>query len=59
MGAALRSAAVGGALLALIEGVGILLTKYTAEQIKPNTPVIPLEIQQQQHQQQQQQQQHK
>ena len=30
-----RSAAVGGILLALIEGVGIMITRMTAEQFKP------------------------
>lgn len=30
-----RSAVVGGVLLALIEGVGIMITRMTAEQFKP------------------------
>ena len=30
-----RSAVVGGILLALIEGVGIMITRMTAEQFKP------------------------
>lgn len=30
-----RSAAVGGILLALIEGIGIMITRITAEQFKP------------------------
>lgn len=33
--AAVRSAAVGAILLALIEGVGICITRMTAEQFKP------------------------
>jgi len=36
-GAMMRSAAVGGILLGLIEGVGILITKMTAEQFKPGS----------------------
>ena len=34
-GAMARSAVVGGILLALIEGVGIMITRMTAEQFKP------------------------
>ena len=34
-GAMVRSAAVGGILLGLIEGVGIMITRMTAEQFKP------------------------
>lgn len=34
------SAFIGGVLLALIEGVGILFTRMTAEQFKPVNPVI-------------------
>ena len=34
-GAMARSAVVGGVLLALIEGVGIMITRMTAEQFKP------------------------
>lgn len=34
-GAMARSAAVGGILLALIEGIGIMITRITAEQFKP------------------------
>ena len=33
--AAVRSSAVGAFLLALIEGVGICITRMTAEQFKP------------------------
>ena len=33
--AALRSAALGAVLLALIEGIGIGITRMTAEQFKP------------------------
>ena len=33
--AAVRSAAVGAILLALIEGIGICITRMTAEQFKP------------------------
>ena len=36
----MRSAAVGGILLGLIEGVGILITKMTAEQFKPGRYVF-------------------
>ncbi|KAH8020559.1 hypothetical protein HPB51_002508 [Rhipicephalus microplus] len=34
-GAMVGSAVIGGVLLALIEGVGILFTRYSAEQFKP------------------------
>ena len=40
-GAMMRSAAVGGILLGLIEGVGILITKMTAEQFKPGKYIFP------------------
>jgi len=40
-GAMARSAAVGGILLALIEGVGIMITRMTAEQFKPVMPQMP------------------
>ena len=33
--AAVRSAAVGAILLALIEGIGICITRMTADQFKP------------------------
>eukprot|EP00112_Aurelia_sp_Birch-Aquarium-sp1_P006086 Seg1680.12 transcript_id=Seg1680.12/GoldUCD/mRNA.D3Y31 product="Mitochondrial import inner membrane translocase subunit Tim17-B" protein_id=Seg1680.12/GoldUCD/D3Y31 len=36
-----RSAVVGGILLALIEGVGIMITRMTAEQFKPVMPQMP------------------
>lgn len=32
------SAVIGGMLLAMIEGVGILLTRMTADQFKPISP---------------------
>lgn len=32
------SAVIGGMLLAMIEGVGILLTRFTSEQFKPQAP---------------------
>ncbi len=35
-----RSAVVGGVLLALIEGVGIMITRMTAEQFKPGLYLI-------------------
>jgi len=35
VGAMAGSAVIGGVLLAMIEGVGILLTRFTAEQFKP------------------------
>ncbi|XP_072423620.1 mitochondrial import inner membrane translocase subunit Tim17-B-like [Chiloscyllium punctatum] len=34
------SAMMGGILLALIEGVGILLTKYTAQQFQNPSPIL-------------------
>ena len=34
---AVRSAAVGAILLALIEGIGICITRMTAEQFKPGS----------------------
>lgn len=37
--AAVRSAAVGAILLALIEGIGICITRMTAEQFKPGLTV--------------------
>lgn len=37
-GAMVGSAIIGGVLLALIEGVGILFTRYSAEQFKPINP---------------------
>lgn len=36
-----QSAVVGGILLAMIEGVGIAITKMTAEQYKPQMPQMP------------------
>lgn len=38
MGAAVASAAVGGVLLALIEGVGIALNRFQAPMFKPQAP---------------------
>ena len=35
--AAVRSAAVGAILLALIEGIGICITRMTADQFKPGS----------------------
>lgn len=32
------SAVIGGVLLAMIEGVGILLTRFTSDQFKPIAP---------------------
>lgn len=40
-GAMVRSALVGGILLGLIEGVGIMITRMTADQFKPQMPQIP------------------
>ncbi|XP_035229660.1 mitochondrial import inner membrane translocase subunit Tim17-B-like isoform X2 [Stegodyphus dumicola] len=37
-GAMIGSAVIGGVLLALIEGMGILFTRYSAEQFKPINP---------------------
>lgn len=37
-GAMVGSAVIGGVLLALIEGVGILFTRFSAEQFKPVNP---------------------
>ncbi|KAF8793123.1 Mitochondrial import inner membrane like protein [Argiope bruennichi] len=37
-GAMVGSAVIGGVLLALIEGVGILFTRYSADQFKPVNP---------------------
>ncbi|CAG2058350.1 unnamed protein product [Timema podura] len=34
------SALIGGVLLALIEGVGILFTRLSAEQFKPANPIL-------------------
>jgi len=38
VGAMAGSAVIGGVLLAMIEGVGILLTRFTSEQFKPIAP---------------------
>ena len=43
--AAVRSAAVGAILLALIEGVGICITRMTAEQFKPGLCLYQLNVQ--------------
>ncbi|EDV19670.1 uncharacterized protein TRIADDRAFT_33100 [Trichoplax adhaerens] len=40
LSSSLRSAAVGGILLALIEGVGIAITRMTAEQFKPGWTTV-------------------
>jgi len=45
-GAMARSALVGGILLALIEGVGILITRATADQFKQQLPQMPPDPQQ-------------
>ncbi|XP_064605075.1 mitochondrial import inner membrane translocase subunit Tim17-B-like [Liolophura sinensis] len=37
-GAMVGSAVIGGTLLALIEGISILVTRYSAEQFKPISP---------------------
>lgn len=37
-GAMVGSAVVGGLILALIEGMGILFTRMTAEQFRPMAP---------------------
>lgn len=34
------SAVIGGFLLAIIEGVGILMTRFTAEQFKQQSPIF-------------------
>lgn len=34
------SAVVGGVLLALIEGIGIMISRLTAEQFRPQAPVF-------------------
>lgn len=34
------SALVGGILLALIEGIGIMFSRITAEQFKPQQPIF-------------------
>jgi len=39
-GAMVGSAVIGGVLLALIEGVGILFTRISAEQFKPVSPTL-------------------
>ena len=38
--AAVSAAAIGAVLLALIEGVGIAITRMTAEQFKPGTVLL-------------------
>eukprot|EP00004_Rigifila_ramosa_P018121 TRINITY_DN4475_c0_g1_i1.p3 TRINITY_DN4475_c0_g1~~TRINITY_DN4475_c0_g1_i1.p3 ORF type:complete len:158 (+),score=23.93 TRINITY_DN4475_c0_g1_i1:146-619(+) len=40
--AAGKSALVGGALLALIEGIGIMITKVASAQTAPRTPMLPI-----------------
>merc|ERR1712142_1040277 len=54
-GAMMRSAVVGGVLLGLIEGVGIMITRMTADQFKPQMPEMPPDPSQLPPQQQQQQ----
>jgi len=39
-GAMVGSAIIGGVLLAMIEGVGIMLTRFTADQFKPVNPQV-------------------
>lgn len=34
------SALIGGVLLAMIEGVGILMTRFTAEQFRQQSPIF-------------------
>jgi len=43
-GAMVGSALIGGVLLAMIEGVGILFTRFTSEQFRPLTPEEQLEM---------------
>lgn len=38
-GAMLGSAVIGGVLLAMIEGVGIMFTRFTSDQFRPLSPV--------------------
>lgn len=40
-GASMRSAAVGGVLLALIEGMGVVLNRMFAEEYRPERKVMP------------------
>jgi len=51
VGAMVGSAIIGGVLLAMIEGVGILFTRMTAEQFRPLTPEeqIRMQAEQMQH----------
>lgn len=49
-GAMVGSAVVGGLILALIEGMGILFTRMTADQFRP-MPMVPPTEDGQQHQQ--------
>ncbi len=42
VGAMVGSAIIGGVLLAMIEGVGILFTRMTADQFRPLSPVSDL-----------------
>eukprot|EP00128_Syssomonas_multiformis_P016942 Colp12_sorted_trinity150504_noHs@7239 len=41
LSASLKSAAVGGVLLALIEGLSIAITRFTSDQYKPIMPELP------------------
>jgi hypothetical protein len=38
------SGIIGGVLLALIEGVGIMITRFTADQFKPLDPIQQAEL---------------
>lgn len=46
-GAMLGSALIGGVLLAMIEGVGIMFTRFTSEQFRPLTPEEQMQMMQQ------------
>jgi import inner membrane translocase subunit TIM17 len=43
----LGSALIGGVLLAMIEGVGIMFTRFTSEQFRPLTPEEQMQMMQQ------------
>jgi len=47
VGAMVGSAIIGGVLLAMIEGVGILFTRMTADQFRPLSPDEQLQMQMQ------------
>lgn len=46
-GAMLGSAIIGGVLLAMIEGVGIMFTRFTSEQFRPLSPDEQMQLMQQ------------